>query len=460
MKLFSQTALTASGWQRNVELDIAADGMITAIESDLAGPSARAEVVAGPLLPGMVNLHSHAFQRAMAGLSEWRGPGDDSFWTWRDVMYGFVAQLTPEQVGDIAAQLYVEMLKAGYTAVGEFHYLHHDANGAPYAQLTEMSDRVIGAAHHTGIAITHLPVLYGYGGFDETPAQSGQRRFINDPERYCRLLEALFTRYAGHPNTRIGVAPHSLRAVTQETLTIAIEAARALDATAPVHLHIAEQANEVLECIACHGARPVAWLFDHVDVDSRWCLIHATHVTPAELAKLAASHAVVGLCPTTEANLGDGFFPAREYLQQDGRFGIGSDSHASISPVEELRLLEYGQRLLHQRRAVLAEPSQPHVGDNLYARAAAGGAQALGLAAGTLTPGKRADLVVLDPELPTLLHKPMSLTLDAALFAGNITPVRDVMVGGTWVINERRHREENGILESYRTTMRTLQTGI
>ena len=457
MKLFAEQVLTATGWARNVELEIGIDGLIVSLTTDQGAPDKSAEIALGPLIPGMVNLHSHAFQRAMAGLSEWRGTTADSFWTWRDIMYRFVAKLSPQQVASIAAQLYVEMLKAGFTAVGEFHYLHHDANGAPYAQLTEMSDRVINAAHRTGIAITHLPVLYGYAGFGGVAAQPGQRRFINDLQGYYRLLEELIGRHAGENNTRIGIAPHSLRAVTEETLTCAVAAITALDSTAPVHLHIAEQANEVLECIAYHGSRPVAWLMDHVDIDARWCLIHATHVTPAELTRLAHSKAVVGLCPTTEANLGDGLFPAREFLEQDGTFGIGSDSHVSISPVEELRLLEYGQRLVHQRRAVLADAAQPHVGDNLYTRAAAGGAQAIGLNSGVIAPGKRADLVVLDREVPALAHKPMTMTLDAAVFAGNVNPVRDVMVAGSWVIKDRQHPDQDTIADDFGATLKTLQ---
>jgi formimidoylglutamate deiminase len=409
----------------------------------------------------MANLHSHAFQRAMAGLAERAGPGDDSFWTWREVMYGFVASLTPEQVEAIAGQLYVEMLKSGYTAVGEFHYLHHGPDGEPYDDLAEMSRRVIAAASTTGIGLTQLPVLYGYGGFGGQAAGPGQRRFLNDPERYLRLLQDLFDERRDDGQLQIGIAPHSLRAVTAESLATVIAGLDALNPEAPIHIHIAEQVKEVEDCSAWSARRPVEWLFENCAVDRRWCLVHATHMTAAETAQLAASGAVAGLCPTTEANLGDGIFPALDYAAAGGRFGIGSDSHISVSPIEELRWLEYGQRLIHRRRNLLSAGAKaPSVGRYLYDNALAGGAQALGRPIGRLAEGCRADLLVLDTEAPILAGKRGDLLLDAMIFAGNENPVCDVMVGGRWVVEAKRHHDEEAILKSYRDVLSQLMEGL
>ncbi|MEE8499088.1 MAG: formimidoylglutamate deiminase, partial [Kiloniellales bacterium] len=355
--VFAERALLPDGWARDVLFEIAPEGALARVT--VGAPPGAAPHAAGVVLPGMPNLHSHAFQRAMAGLAERAGPKDDSFWTWREVMYGFVRQLSPDQVEAIAAQLYVEMLKAGYTAVGEFHYLHHDPDGRPYADPAEMSRRVIAAAKASGIGITQLPVLYGFADFGGQPAHAGQRRFLNHPERFLRLVEILIGDTRDDPQVAIGIAPHSLRAVTHETLVAALEGLDALDARAPIHIHIAEQRGEVRDCIEWSGLRPVEWLLENAAPDPRWCLVHATHVTEEEARRLAASGAVVGLCPTTEANLGDGVFPAPAYLAAGGAFGIGSDSHVSVSPIEELRWLEYGQRLSLGRRNLLAGDAEP-----------------------------------------------------------------------------------------------------
>ncbi len=456
MRLFSENALLADGWARNVVLEVGESGLISAITGDVSAPPADAQKLHGPVLPGMPNLHSHAFQRAFAGYSERRGAGEDSFWTWRKMMYDFVARVTPEQVLSIAEQLFLEMLKAGYTAVAEFHYLHHDAGGKPYANLTEMSDRIVAAAERAGIALTHLPVLYTHGGFGGRPADTGQRRFLNDTDRYGEIVQTLFARYSNRTDVRIGAAVHSLRSVKPESLREALRVIDQLDSSAPVHIHIAEQKKEVEECLQWSGQRPVTWLFDNAKVDKRWCLVHATHVSEQETQQLAASDAVVGLCPTTEANLGDGFFPAVEYMRHGGSFGIGSDSHVSVSPIEELRTLEYGQRLLHQRRALLAGTSSS-VGANLYENALRGGAQALGFSAGSLAVHRRADLVVLDPETPVLINKPDNLLLDALVFAGNCNPVKDVMVGGRWQIVDRHHEHEDEIFARFKKTQSQLE---
>lgn len=454
---FAPAALLPEGWARDVRLEVTADGdLLSATAGATPGSATR---LAGPVVPGMPNLHSHAFQRAMAGLAEVAGPGEDSFWTWREVMYGFVGKLSPEQVEAIASQLYVEMLKGGYTAVGEFHYLHHDPAGQPYADLGEMSERIVAAAASAGIGLTHLPVLYGFGGFGAKPAGEGQRRFLNDPERYARLIEGFAKRHAEDPQVRLGIAPHSLRAVTEETLGKAIAALDALDPKAPIHVHIAEQTKEVEDCLAWSGERPVEWLLKRLPVGPRWCLIHATHMTPQETLDLAASGAVAGLCPTTEANLGDGLFPVPDFLAAKGAFGVGTDSHISVSAIEDLRWLEYGQRLVLRRRNLLhggAGGAEGNVGAFLWRRALAGGAQALGRRIGSLQPGWRADFLVLDPEHPALVAREGDAWLNALVFSGNESPIRDVFVGGRHLVEQGRHRAEDAVARRYRTVMKEL----
>ena len=458
-KIFAEQAFLPEGWAESVLFELDDSGSLLSVTPGQAAP-AGAETARGPVLPGMPNLHSHAFQRSLAGLAEHVQSGggkDDSFWTWREVMYRFVAALTPAQVEAIAAQLYVEMLKAGYTAVGEFHYLHHGPDGRPYDDIAEMSRRTLAAATATGIGITQLPVLYGYGGFGVQKAGEGQRRFLNDPSRLLRIVETLRKSHEGDPQVRVGVAPHSLRAVTPETLDEVTKGLAALDATAPIHIHIAEQVKEVDDCLAWCGRRPVEQLFETAAPDKRWCLVHATHMTEAETSLLAASGAVAGLCPTTEANLGDGLFPAEPYLAAGGRWGIGSDSHISVSPLEELRWFEYGQRLAWRRRNVLAgEGAKASLGLRLYGEALAGGAQALGRPIGALAVGKRADLLVLDPEHPEVAAMPRERLLDAVVFAGNRNPVRDVMVGGEWVVTEGRHWKEEAVQAGYLETVKAL----
>jgi formimidoylglutamate deiminase len=423
----------------------------------------------GYAIPGMPNLHSHAFQRAMVGRAEAATPGQaDSFWSWRSAMYRVAALVEPEDLEALAAFLYVEMLEAGYTAAGEFHYLHHPPAGGHYDDPTELSRRILEAARRADIGLTHLPVLYQQGGFGR-PAEDHQRRFVHaDPKGYLDLVARLFEVVRGEGSSgrrhlRIGIAPHSLRAVSPEALNAAVAGLRLLDDAAPVHLHIAEQMAEVEDCLAHHGRRPVALLLDTMDVDERWCLVHATHLDDAEVRDLAGSGAIAGLCPTTEANLGDGLFPAEAYLSAGGRFGVGSDSHASVSVIEELRLLEYGQRLAHRRRNVLAAsetaeraPAQS-VGRRLFDAAVAGGAQALGLAGGDLVPGRRADLVILDPEHPRLVgHGPMT-ALDAWIFGAAQDAIRDVFVGGRHVVEGGRHVDREPILNDLRRTMQRLR---
>jgi formimidoylglutamate deiminase len=399
-------------------------------------------------------VHSHAFQRGMAGLTEARTRGSDSFWTWRELMYRFASRISAVQAADIAAWLYVEMLKAGYTSVAEFHYLHHDTDGRAFADHAEMSHGVIAAAQSAGIALTHLPVLYQYSGFGAKPALPAQARFLHSAPDYLALLESLHARYDGVPNLRIGAAFHSLRAVDRASLREVLVALQSRDG--PVHIHVAEQREEVEDCIAWSGERPVRWLLENVAPDARWCLVHATHLDEPEIEALAASGAVAGLCPTTEAYLGDGIFPAAEYASHQGRFGIGSDSHVEVNVASELRLLEYAQRLVRGKRSVLASASQPSPGERLYVEAARGGAQALGIEAGRIAPGCRADLVVLDPEQPVMWNKASGQVLDAWIFAGDASCVRDVMSGGTWRVRNRRHARELELSRRFRAAQAAL----
>ncbi len=445
-----ERVLTPDGWLAPGRIETGAGGRIAAVDG-----GGRGERIGGIAVPGMPNLHSHAFQRAMAGLTERAGPGADSFWTWREVMYGFVARLGPDDVEAIAAQLYCEMLKAGYTAVAEFHYLHHAPDGSAYDDPAEMAERVTRAAQRTGIALTLLPVLYNAGGFGGAEVGGAQRRFANDAAGLLRIVEAMQARHRADRDFRLGIAPHSLRAAPPASLGEALAGLDAIDRTAPVHIHIAEQIREVEECVAWCGRRPVEWLLDAHDIGRRWCLVHATHMTGSEIRALAATGAAAGLCPTTEANLGDGLFPLAAWLEAGGRLGIGSDSHVSVSPVEELRWLEYGQRLDERRRNVAALP-EGSTGARLHAAALDGGAGAAGRDAGAIEAGRKADIVVLDAAHPLLAGKTGDAVLDAWIFAGNAALVRDVMVGGHWAVRDGRHPEEDAVARDFIRTMKRL----
>jgi formimidoylglutamate deiminase len=408
-------------------------------------------VLKGPVIPGIPNLHSHAHQRAMAGLAERASQNGDSFWTWRETMYHYVNRINPDQLEAIARQLYVEMLKAGYTSVAEFQYLHHDPSGAHYENPAHMTLQCLHAACETGIGFTALPVLYQHGGFGSKPAGDGQRRFINDVATFLEIVERLFEAAGSNPNLAVGVAPHSLRAVNTESLVALLDACGGR--VAAVHIHIAEQRREVEECLAWSGQRPVEWLLNHVDVDAHWCLVHATHMKPEETRALAVSGAVAGLCPTTEASLGDGLFDARGYLAAHGCWGIGSDSQISVSPVEELRWLEYGIRLNDGIRNALATTATPNTGQAILEAALKGGARACGRPTGAIARGRRADFVVLDGEHPRLYTRRHASLVDSWIFSGNDNLVRDVFVGGTQVIADGRHRLEEGIARDYRRAL-------
>jgi len=454
LRIIADRALLPTGWADRVALEIADDGSLSEVrpEADLRG----AERVGGIVLPGLPNLHSHAFQRGMAGLAERGSARPDTFWSWRKRMYRFLGRLRPEHVEAIAAQLYVEMLEAGYTSVAEFHYLHHAPGGRAYDDPATISLRLLEAAERAGIGLTLLPTLYTSGGFGGAPPTPGQHRFLLGPEPLLELISRLGPRVRPHPRFRLGAAIHSLRAATLDEIGATVEGLEAIEPEAPIHIHAGEQEREVEACLAWSGARPVAWILDHLPVSSHWCLVHCTHVEGREVRALAESDVVVGLCPTTEANLGDGVFPLADFLALQGRFGVGSDSHVSVSPTEELRWLEYGQRLTRRERNVAAGRRDASTGTTLYNEALQGGGQAVAQGVGALAPGLRADLVVLDPEHPTLMGREKDTLLDAWIFSGNQSPVTHVMVGGEWVVREGRHLRRDEVRAAYRDTIRRL----
>jgi formimidoylglutamate deiminase len=381
---FAPEALLPDGWATNVGMEVDSAGNFSSVEKNAI--SRGAERLSGPVLPGMANLHSHAFQRAMAGLAEVRDAAQDDFWSWRELMYRFVERLTPERAQAVAAYLYIDMLMHGYTAVGEFHYVHDGS--------ADMLMSHLAAAKDAGVAITLLPSMYQWSNFGQKPLQPRQKRFASGPGFVLDLIDKFESETT--QDILVGASPHSLRAVDPGALK---ELVGALPKGAPIHIHAAEQVREVEECVVALGKRPVEWLLQTFKVDARWCLVHATHMTPDETQALARSGATAGLCPTTEANLGDGVFPLLAYRAAGGRYGIGGDSHVSRDPAEELRLLEYAQRLLARKRNLVAGTRSPAVGTTLWLEAAAGGA-ALGRNMGAIAPGMRADLVVLDEDHP------------------------------------------------------------
>ena len=462
-RLFATRALLPSGWRNNVLLEWDAGGCLTRVTADSADAATANDgtdgtlAVAGLVVPGMPNLHSHAFQRAMAGLTEYRSNPTDSFWSWRTLMYQFAQKLSPAAMKTIALQLYIEMLKAGYTSVCEFHYVHHDAGGKPYANPAETSECLIAAAEEAGIGLTLLPVLYQYSGFGAQAPHAGQARFINSPQWIIALLQRLQSAHPQHAGLRYGVAPHSLRAVSPASLHELLGALKHWDAAAPIHIHIAEQTGEVDDCVATLGARPVEWLLDNFAIDARWCLVHATHMTPAETQALARSGAIAGICPSTEANLGDGAFNGALYTAAGGRWGIGSDSHVSTCMREELRSYEYSQRLAQRQRNVLLDAQGASVGAYLYTQALAGGAVASGRPVAGLAVGQRADLLVLDESHPDLCGKNHDQLLDSFIFCSHgQTPVRDVLRNGRWTVQDRRHIREDDSAIAYRAALQDL----
>ena len=441
------SALLPSGWADDVQV-VVGDGIISKVTAGTA-PAAgdeRHQLA----ISGIASLHSHAFQRGMAGLAETRGDTADTFWTWRETMYRFALSMTPEDVEAVATLLYIEMLERGFTRVGEFHYLHHDHDGAPYANPAEMAVRIARAADITGIGLTLLPSFYAHGTFGGAAPHAGQRRFICSVDQFGRLIDASRTAIRNLPGANIGIAPHSLRAVSPDGLAAIMPLAEG----GPVHIHAAEQVREVEECVAWSGRRPVEWLLEHEAVDRRWCLIHATHMTATETAALARSGAVAGLCPVTEASLGDGIFPGREFLGAGGQFGIGTDSNVLIGVADELRQFEYGQRLKHRERNVLSGGPGVSTGRALLDGALAGGAQALAQPVVGLQAGARADIVTLETTHPSLAGRSRDAVLDGWIFAGGA--VACVWAGGNKVVEGGRHRLREKARDTFNAAVRRL----
>ncbi len=427
-----------------------ADGLITDVTTGTAptADDARHRLA----IPGIASLHSHAFQRGMAGLAETRGNVADTFWTWRETMYRFALSMTPEEVEAVATLLYAEMLEQGFTRVGEFHYLHHDRDGAPYANVAEMAERIAGAAATSGIALTLLPTFYAHSSFGGAAPHEGQRRFICSVDQFARLMAASRATVRSLPGANVGIAPHSLRAVAPDELTAIVPLAEG----GPVHIHVAEQTKEVDDCLAWSGSRPVEWLLKQAPVDHHWCLIHATHMTAGETEALAKSGAVAGLCPITEASLGDGVFPAREFVAAGGRFGVGTDSNVLVGVADELRQLEYAQRLKLRERNVLSGSLGASTGRALFDAALAGGGQALAQPVVGLQKGARADIVTLDVTHPSLAGRSGDAVLDGWIFAAGAGAIDCVWAGGDKVVEGGRHRLRQKSRENFNAAVRRL----
>ncbi len=446
--LHAARALTPEGWKSDVRVTIE-DGEIAAVETGVV--ALEGDERHAIMAPAAANLHSHAFQRAMAGLAEIRGPKIDTFWTWRETMYRFALQMSPDDVEAVAAQLYVEMLEAGFAAVAEFHYLHHAPDGSPYESRAEMAGRILAAARRTGIGMTLLPVFYAHSTFGGAPPEPEQRRFVNDLASFARLVDDCRRMAEGERDETIGISPHSLRAVSPGELSELIS----LAGDGPIHIHAAEQIKEVEDCVAWSGARPVQWLIDHAGVDEKWCLVHATHMDERETRDLARSGAVAGLCPVTEANLGDGIFNAADYLRAGGRYGVGSDSNISIGVAAELRQLEYAQRLRERARNVCA-PTGGSTGRAMLEAVWSGGAQALKRASGRIAPGAKADILTFRADHPTLVGKRDDQILDAWIFAVGNGLVDCVWSGGLKVVVDGRHVFRDQIAGQFVAAMREL----
>lgn len=448
-RLHFASALLPSGWANDVQVVITA-GAIAAVTPDVA-PSAGDERHA-IALPGLASLHSHAFQRGMAGLAELRRDSTDTFWTWRETMYRFALAMTPDDVAAVATLLYVEMLEQGFTRVGEFHYLHHDRDGSHYADPAEMAARIAEAAEASSIGLTLLPSFYAHGSFGGAAPHDGQRRFVCSVDHFTKLMAASRKAIANLPGANIGIAPHSLRAVAPDELAAIIPLAEG----GPVHIHAAEQVKEVEDCLAWSGRRPVQWLLEHAPVDQRWCLIHATHTTSDEVSAFAKTGAVAGLCPMTEASLGDGIFPARDFLDAGGLFGVGTDSNVLVGVADELRQLEYGQRLKHRARNVLSGGAGRSTGRTLFDDALAGGARALAQPITGLTPGARADIVTLDTAHPSLAGRARDAVIDGWIFAAGNGAIDCVWAGGNKVVESGRHQLRQAVRERFNACVRRL----
>jgi formimidoylglutamate deiminase len=457
-----QSVFLPKGWARDVVVAVSEEGFISAVHSAAAGDQTGAEHIGGIVVPGMANAHSHAFQRAMAGNTEYRLSARDSFWTWRHAMYALANRIEPEDLQILATQLFVEMLKSGYTCVAEFHYLHRQKGGVPYSGTNALWEAIGNAASIAGIGLTFLPTLYQTSDFGGRPLKSEQARFASDTDTYLRALDERISaerrqgRRSGAPAQRTGAAFHSLRAVPLQNLREATLRMREMDPEMPVHIHIAEQLLEVQACKRETGLRPIELLLQTGLLTQHWCLVHATHATAEEIQGIAAANATVCVSISTEANLGDGFFDTARFLKADGRLCVGSDSQSTVNPAEELRWLEYQQRLRKKRRGVLASGAEPHVGTRLWRDAAQHGAHAIGQPAGAIEVGRRADWLVLDATHPSMVGAAADTALDHVLFAGGDAAIRDVMVAGRWVIKDRHHAAEDDLRPRFAALMSRL----
>ena len=452
MNLFAELALVSQGWAKKVRISVGEDGKITDVEIGVNPDPNDRKLRNRILIPAMSNLHSHSFQRSIAGMTEKRVKKKDSFWSWRELMYSFLEKLNPEHVEAIAALVFMEMLESGYASVGEFHYLHHQHGGQPYENVAETSSRILSAALQTGIGLTHLPVFYMQGGMNGEQLSKGQLRFRNNVDQYFLLLEQIENGIKRAPDDyMLGIAPHSLRAVSTESLNEILDSRQ----FGPVHIHISEQQKEVEDFEDKFGKRPVNWLMDNASVDQRWCLVHATHMSNEETLKLAESGAVAGLCPLTEANLGDGTFNGSEYVSYGGKYGIGSDSNVRISLVEELRMLEYSQRLLRKTRNVMSDISGS-LGKSLYISALSGGAQALSRNSGSISSGQWADFLTLDSDNLAFFGSFEDEILDRWIFSAEDSLIRDVWSAGRQIVVEGRHVKHEQIEKQYRNIIKQL----
>ncbi len=452
VNLFAELALISEGWAHNVRIRIGENGKITDVESSVSPGPEDLQLHNRILLPAMTNLHSHSFQRSMAGLNEKRAKIQNNFWSWRDLMYSFLERLNPDHIEGIAALVFMEMLESGYASVGEFHYLHHQRGGQPYENFAETSSRIFAAALQTGIGLTHLPVFYMQGDLNGEQLSHAQLRFGNNADRYFILLEQIEKEFQRAPEDyMLGIAPHSLRAVSPKSLKEILDAR----IFGPVHIHISEQQKEVEDIQKKYGKRPVDWLLENAPVDKRWCLIHATHMLPEEILKLAETGAVVGLCPVTEANLGDGIFKGSEYVSIGGEYGIGSDSNVRISLTEELRMLEYSQRLVRKERNIMTD-SSGSLGESLYKSAVRGGAQALSRNSGKIALGQWADLLTLDFDDLAFYGSTEDDILNRWIFSADDSLVREVWSAGRQMVVNGRHVKHDQIEKQYRNLISEL----
>ena len=448
----ARTALLPDGWHNNVSVQIGDDGRIEKVTTQ--PPETVPDTNVAFLLPAPVNAHSHAFQHAMAGLTERRGENpQDSFWTWRDLMFRFLDQLNPDHIESITSFVQMKMLEAGYATNVEFHYLHHSPDGTPYAKLSEMADRIIAASARTGIGLTMLPVHYQYGGCDFRPLNKGQRRFHTDLDKFTTLCDEVQNSLTKLPDDTIfGVAPHSLRAVTPDIFADS----RRLAGDGPFHMHLAEQIPEVDEVLHYLGARPVEWVLDNMDIDDKCCFIHCTQMQQHETTSLAKSGAIAGLCPITEASLGDGIFDGVNWSKSGGQIAIGSDSNIRISLSEEIRSLEYSQRLRDHSRAALATTSKS-TGRYIFEAITAGGAKAAGRKTGQIASGQWADLMALDGDAIEFAGRNGDTVLDSFAIAGDDQLVCDVWSAGRHLVSGGRHHDHDAITTAYRATIMSLK---